>query len=108
MPSPAAVPSRVLDPLLQPFRLKHLTLRNRVVSTSHEPAFGEDGLPKDRYRAYHVEKARGGVGLTMIGGSAVVSPDSPCGVRQPAPVPRRHRAVAAAGSPTTCTRPGPR
>jgi 2,4-dienoyl-CoA reductase-like NADH-dependent reductase (Old Yellow Enzyme family) len=65
------------DPLLQPFQLKHLTLRNRVVSTSHEPAFGEDGLPKDRYRAYHVEKARGGVGLTMIGGSAVVSPDSP-------------------------------
>jgi 2,4-dienoyl-CoA reductase-like NADH-dependent reductase (Old Yellow Enzyme family)/thioredoxin reductase len=57
--------------------LKHLTLRNRVVSTSHEPAFGEDGLPKDRYRAYHLEKARGGVGLTMIGGSAVVSPDSP-------------------------------
>ena len=36
-----------------------------------------DGLPKDRYRRYHVEKARGGVGLTMIGGSAVVSPDSP-------------------------------
>ncbi|MEU3342158.1 NADH:flavin oxidoreductase [Streptomyces sp. NPDC006668] len=71
------MPSQSLDPLLQPFRLKHLTLRNRVVSTSHEPAFGEDGLPKDRYRAYHVEKARGGVGLTMIGGSAVVSPDSP-------------------------------
>ncbi|MEU5952320.1 FAD-dependent oxidoreductase [Streptomyces sp. NPDC047525] len=66
-----------VDPLLRPFRLKHLTLRNRVVSTSHEPAFGEDGLPKDRYRAYHLEKARGGVGLTMIGGSAVVSPDSP-------------------------------
>ncbi|MFZ3598601.1 FAD-dependent oxidoreductase [Streptomyces sp. BH104] len=70
-------PNTNLDPLLQPFRLKHLTLRNRVVSTSHEPAFGEDGLPKDRYRAYHLEKARGGVGLTMIGGSAVVSPDSP-------------------------------
>jgi 2,4-dienoyl-CoA reductase-like NADH-dependent reductase (Old Yellow Enzyme family) len=63
--------------LLQPFDFKHLTLRNRVVSTSHEPAFGEDGMPKDRYRAYHLEKARGGVGLTMIGGSAVVSPDSP-------------------------------
>ncbi|NGO67756.1 NADH:flavin oxidoreductase, partial [Streptomyces boncukensis] len=65
------------DPLLQPFQLRHLTLRNRVVSTSHEPAFGEEGLPKDRYRAYHLEKARGGVGLTMIGGSAVVAPDSP-------------------------------
>ncbi|MDN5790089.1 MAG: NADH:flavin oxidoreductase [Micrococcales bacterium] len=66
-----------LDPLLQPYPLRHLTLRNRVVSTSHEPAYGEDGMPKDRYRLYHVEKARGGVGLTMMGGSAVVSPDSP-------------------------------
>ena len=34
-------------------------------------------MPKDRYRAYHVEKAKGGIGLTMIGGSAVVAPDSP-------------------------------
>ncbi|MDX3225045.1 hypothetical protein [Streptomyces sp. ME19-01-6] len=33
-------------------------------------------MPFLRYRAYHVEKARGGVGLTMIGGSALVSRDS--------------------------------
>jgi 2,4-dienoyl-CoA reductase-like NADH-dependent reductase (Old Yellow Enzyme family) len=59
--------------LLTPFTMKSLTLRNRIVSTSHEPAYSEDGLPKDRYRAYHVEKAKGGVGLTMIGGSAMVS-----------------------------------
>jgi 2,4-dienoyl-CoA reductase-like NADH-dependent reductase (Old Yellow Enzyme family)/thioredoxin reductase len=64
------------DPLLSPFTLKGTTLRNRIVSTSHEPAYSEDGLPRDRYRAYHVEKAKGGVGLTMIGGSAIVSPDS--------------------------------
>ena len=49
------------DPLLEPFALRHLTLRNRVVSTSHEPAYAEDGMPKDRYRLYHREKARGGV-----------------------------------------------
>jgi 2,4-dienoyl-CoA reductase-like NADH-dependent reductase (Old Yellow Enzyme family)/thioredoxin reductase len=61
------------DPLFTPFTLKHLTIRNRIVSTSHEPAYSEDGLPKARYRAYHVEKAKGGVGMTMIGGSAVVS-----------------------------------
>ncbi len=48
-----------------------------MVSTSHEPAYAVDGMPQDRYRLYHLEKARGGVGLTMIGGSAVVSPDSP-------------------------------
>ena len=68
---------RTFDPLLEPFQLRHLTLRNRIVSTSHEPAYAEDGLPKDRYRLYHREKARGGVGLTMIGGSAVVARDSP-------------------------------
>ena len=67
----------VSDPLLQPLRLKHLTLRNRIISTSHEPAYSEQGMPKTRYRLYHEEKAKGGIALTMIGGSAVVSPDSP-------------------------------
>jgi 2,4-dienoyl-CoA reductase-like NADH-dependent reductase (Old Yellow Enzyme family) len=38
------------DPLMTSFTMKDLTLRNRIVSTSHEPAYGEDGLPKDRYR----------------------------------------------------------
>jgi N-methyl-L-proline demethylase len=65
------------DPLLQPYQLKHLTLRNRLMSTAHEPYYTEDGLPKDRYRLYHSEKAKGGIALTMIGGSACVSPDSP-------------------------------
>ncbi|MFQ5437489.1 MAG: FAD-dependent oxidoreductase [Paracoccaceae bacterium] len=65
------------DPLLQPYELKHLTIRNRIMTTSHEPAYPEDGLPKDRYRAYHVERAKGGVGLTMTAGSAIVSHDSP-------------------------------
>lgn len=64
------------DPLLQPYQLRHLTLRNRIMTTSHEPAYPEDGLPKDRYRAYHVERAKGGVALTMTAGSAVVSRDS--------------------------------
>ena len=65
------------DPLLQPFQLKHLTLRNRIMVTSHEPAYPEDGMPKERYRAYTVERAKGGVALTMTAGSAAVSRDSP-------------------------------
>jgi len=75
-PAPAAR-SAAKDPLLQPFTLKHLTLKNRIVSTSHEPAYSEDGLPKLRYQLYHEEKAKGGCALTMIGGSSVVAPDSP-------------------------------
>ncbi|MCE8011935.1 NADH:flavin oxidoreductase [Billgrantia desiderata] len=65
------------DPLLQPFQLKHLTLRNRLMLTSHEPAYPEDGMPKALYRAYHVERARAGLGLTMTAGSAAVAKDSP-------------------------------
>ena len=68
---------RSKDPLLQPYQLKHLTLKNRIMSTAHEPNYAEDGLPKDRYRLYHVEKAKGGIALTMTAGSAVVSSDSP-------------------------------
>ena len=64
------------DPLLQPYRLKHLTLRNRIMSTAHEPSYSEDGLPKDTYRLYHLEKAKGGIALTMTAGSAIVSRDS--------------------------------
>ena len=65
------------DPLLQPFKLKHLSLHNRIMTTSHEPAYPEDGMPKERYRAYHVERAKAGIAMTMTAGSAAVSKDSP-------------------------------
>ncbi len=67
----------ISDPLLQPYKLKHLTLKNRIMTTSHEPAYPEDGMPKDKYRAYHVERAKGGIAMTMTAGSAAVSKDSP-------------------------------
>ncbi|WP_299814100.1 NADH:flavin oxidoreductase [uncultured Roseibium sp.] len=65
------------DPLLQPYKLKSLTLKNRIMITSHEPAYPEDGMPKDRYRAYHEIRAKAGVALTMTAGSAAISRDSP-------------------------------
>ena len=65
------------DPLLKTFKLKHLNLKNRIITTSHEPAYNENGMPKDRYIAYHLERAKGGIAMTMTAGSAVVSRDSP-------------------------------
>ncbi len=65
------------DPLLRPFQLKHPTLKNRVMSTSHEPAYTEGRMPKRRYRLYQEEKANGGLVLPMFGGSCAVAPDSP-------------------------------
>src|SRR3954451_23475557 len=73
-------PSR--DPLLQPFMLKHLRLRNRIMSTSHACGLEEGGMPTDRYQTYHEEKAKGGIALTMFGGSSNVAPDSPNIFRQ--------------------------
>ena len=64
------------DPLLQPFRLKHLILKNRIMSTSHACGLVEDGMPSERYQRYHEAKARGGLALTMFGGSSNVSPES--------------------------------
>ena len=65
------------DPLLEPLALKHLTLRNRILSTSHAPSYVEDGMPQERYQLYHEAKALGGIGLTMFGGSSNIAPDSP-------------------------------
>lgn len=64
------------DPLLEPFELGGLVLKNRVFSSSHAPGYNTDGTPNDRYVRYHEEKAKGGIGLTMIGGSSNVSIDS--------------------------------
>jgi 2,4-dienoyl-CoA reductase-like NADH-dependent reductase (Old Yellow Enzyme family) len=80
-PTAAATPAS-RDPLLQPFRIRHLVLRNRVMSTSHACGLESDGMPVDRYQAYHEAKARGGIALTMFGGSSNVAPDSPNIFRQ--------------------------
>jgi len=57
--NPAVAPAGRADPLLRPLQLGRLTLRNRVMSTSHETALDEGGLP-----------------LPMFGGSACVSADT--------------------------------
>lgn len=67
------------DPLLSPFTLGRLTFRNRIISTSHASMNDDRGMPGDAYQAYHEEKARGGLAMTMIGGSAMVSRDSSWG-----------------------------
>ncbi|OYY30980.1 MAG: hypothetical protein B7Y65_00180, partial [Azorhizobium sp. 35-67-15] len=64
------------DALLKPLSIKGLTIRNRVMSTSHAPGYGKEGKPQERYQLYHEEKAKGGIGLTMFGGSSSVALDS--------------------------------
>jgi len=70
------------DPLLQPLRIKSLVLKNRVMSTSHASGLEAGGLPTEPYQIYHEEKAKGGIALTMFGGSSNVDVDSPNIFRQ--------------------------
>ena len=70
------------DALLQPLTIKKLTLRNRVMSTSHACGLEVGGMPKEAYQRYHEEKARGGLALSMFGGSSNVDRDSPNIFRQ--------------------------
>jgi len=65
------------DPLLQPLTIRGLRLKNRVMSTSHASAMDDANMPALRYQRYHEEKAKGGLALTMFGGSSNIAPDSP-------------------------------
>jgi 2,4-dienoyl-CoA reductase-like NADH-dependent reductase (Old Yellow Enzyme family) len=78
-PDPAIVAK---DPLLQPLTIRHVRFRNRIMSTSHACGLEVNGMPEEAYQRYHEEKARGGIGLSMIGGSSNVDRDSPNIFRQ--------------------------
>ncbi|MGI8505491.1 MAG: FAD-dependent oxidoreductase [Solirubrobacteraceae bacterium] len=57
--------------LLSPVEIGPLTLRNRVVSTSHQTGLVEDHLPTADLIAYHEARARGGVGAIFLEATAV-------------------------------------
>lgn len=63
--------------LFEPIQLNQLKIRNRIVSTAHAEVYAENGVPGERYIRYYEEKARGGVGLAICGGSSPVAKDSP-------------------------------
>ena len=66
------------EALFRPLDINRLTIRNRVVSTAHAEVYATDGgMTTDRYVKYYEEKAKGGCGLCICGGSSVVSIDSP-------------------------------
>ncbi|QPL45786.1 dimethylglycine demethylation protein DgcA [Halomonas sp. A40-4] len=68
------------DAIFEPIEIGKLTIRNRVVSTAHAEVHATDGgMTTERYVRYYEEKAKGGCGLSICGGSSVVSIDSPQG-----------------------------
>jgi dimethylglycine catabolism A len=70
--------------IFTPIKLNQLTLPNRIYSTAHAEVYAETGgLPGDRYIRYYEEKAKGGLGMAICGGSSPVSIDVPQGAWRP-------------------------
>jgi 2,4-dienoyl-CoA reductase-like NADH-dependent reductase (Old Yellow Enzyme family) len=57
--------------LLSSVRLGPATLRNRIVSTSHQTNLVHDGVPTDDFLAYQEARARGGAAAIFIEATAV-------------------------------------
>lgn len=62
--------------LFTPIQIGHRTVKNRICCSAHADALAENGMPGERERRYHEEKAIGGVGFMMCFGSASVHPSS--------------------------------
>lgn len=70
--------------IFTPLQLNKLTLPNRIYSTAHAEVYADaGGLPGDRYIRYYEEKAKGGLGMAICGGSSPVSLDIPQGAWRP-------------------------
>ena len=60
---PSGAPA--FEHLFTPLAIGTFEVRNRILSTAHHTAFGEDGLPSARHRDYWGSKAAGGIGLIV-------------------------------------------
>ena len=79
--------------LFTPFRLKDLTLANRIVMAPMTRAKSPGGVPGEDVAAYYRRRAENGVGLILTEGAAIAHPAS---VSDPG-VPRFHGEDALAG-----------
>ena len=58
--------------LFNPITIKHVTLRNRIAISAHIAGWWlTDGLPNEDFAAYIEERAKGGVGLFVIGATGI-------------------------------------
>lgn len=65
------MPSHDLSPLFQPFALKSLTLRNRVVMSPMTRQFAPGGVLVEDVDGYYARRAAGGTGLIITEGTAI-------------------------------------
>ena len=65
-----------VDPLLTPLKLGNHTVKNRFFSSGHALSHTVQGRATETTLRYQMEKAKGGIGLSFVGGSGTVSIDT--------------------------------
>lgn len=67
-----------LDHILSPIKINGLEIRNRVVRTAHGTGFAGafDGITSEELVAYHLARAKGGVGMSILE-IVTIHPSSP-------------------------------
>jgi len=79
--------------LFQPFKIKSLTLKNRIVMAPMTRCFAPEGVPGDNIAAYYRRRAQSDVGLILSEGTAI---DRPAARNEPG-IPFFHGEAALAG-----------
>lgn len=82
-----------VDALFQPFQVKNLTLKNRIVMAPMTRSFAPDGVPDANIAAYYRRRAEADVGLILSEGTVI---DRPAARNQPG-IPFFHGEAALAG-----------
>jgi anthraniloyl-CoA monooxygenase len=72
---PAVDLERPIVPMFQPFRLREMTLANRVVVSPMDMYSAQDGVPGDWHLVHYGSRATGGAGLVFTE-MTCVSPES--------------------------------
>ena len=57
--------------LFSPIQIGNMTVRNRIVNTAHGTNFARDRMVTDQHIFYHVERAKGGVGMSIMEATSV-------------------------------------
>ena len=58
--------------LFEPLQIRSLTIPNRIIMSALDLAYCPDGQVNSRLINFYEQRARGGAGLIMIGGTAII------------------------------------
>lgn len=61
--------------LFKPIRIGPVEIKNRIALAPCNLHFSQGGFVTDQYQAYYAARAKGGVGLLIVGGAVVYPPD---------------------------------